>query len=154
MKIYKTWYDIVAETGCLLLLTGTSIFLAIAWAGIPSEIPGHYNALGQIDKYSGKSSLIVLLLVVWIMYFGISVIEKFPRIWNTGVAVTAENRNRIYRILKDMLKTMKFLMVAIFAYLIFNSAFGTPLSPWFLPVSLVLLFGLLSLFTIKLIINK
>ncbi len=154
MKIYRTWYDYVTEAGCLLLLIGTSIYLAVVWGDIPSEISGHYNAFGQIDKYSGKGSLIPLLLVVWIIYLGMSVIEKFPQVWNTGIAVTAENKNRIYRILKDMLKTMKFLVVAVFTYLIFNSIFVLPLSPWFLPVSLVLIFGSLTFFIIKLFINR
>ncbi len=154
MKIYRTWYDYLTESGCLLLLIGTSIYLAVAWAGIPSEIPGYYNALGQIDKFTGKGSLISLLLVVWIMYLGMSVIEKFPQVWNTGVAVTAENRNRIYRILKDLLKTMKFFVVSVFTYLIVNSAIAMPLSPWFLPVFLVLVFGSLAFFMVKVIINK
>lgn len=129
MKIFRTWYDILFEFGCLLLLIGITIYLAVAWAGLPAEIPGHYNAWGQIDKYTGKGSLIALLLVAWALYLVMSVIERFPGLWNTGVAVTKENKHRIYRILKDMLKTVKLLVVIVFTYLLMSSTIASPLSP-------------------------
>ena len=58
-----------------------------------------------------------------------SVIERFPGLWNTGVAVTKENKHRIYRILKDMLKTVKLLVVIVFTYLLMSSTIASPLSP-------------------------
>ena len=129
MKIFRTWYDILFEFGCLLLLIGITIYLAVAWEGLPAEIPGHYNAWGQIDKYTGKGFLIALLLVAWALYLVMSVIERFPGLWNTGVAVTKENKHRIYRILKDMLKTVKLLVVIVFTYLLMSSTIASPLSP-------------------------
>lgn len=104
-------------------------------------MPKHYNAMEQIDKMTGKNSLIALLLVAWIIYIGMSVVEKYPQIWNAGVTVTEGNRRKVYRILKDLLKTIKLITVAVFAYLIINSAIATPLPVRFLPVFLVLTFG-------------
>lgn len=130
------------------------LYLTITWDNIPDEIPGHYNAIGQIDKVTGKSSLIALSAVAWLMYIGMSLPEKYPQIWNTGVTITEENKNRVYRILKDMLKTIKLIVVAVFTYLTINSAIAIPLSAWFLPVFLILTFGSLIFFIGKLVKQK
>ena len=55
--------------------------------------------------------------------------------------VTPQNREKVYRILKHMLKTLKTLTALIFAYLIVNSLQGTPLPGWFTPATLILVFG-------------
>ncbi|WP_283606867.1 hypothetical protein [Faecalispora anaeroviscerum] len=75
------------------------------------------------------------------MYIGITVLERFPQVWNTGVTITEENKTRIYRILKDMIGTTKLIMVIVFDYLGLNSASSEHLPIWFLPGFLILLFG-------------
>lgn len=142
------------EVSCILCLIGVLLYLVIAWAVIPQEIPGHYNAMGQIDRITGKGSLIAIYIITWIMYIGISTVERFPQIWNTGVAVTEGNKGRVYRVLKDMLKTSKLIVVLVFSYLTINTANAIPLSPWFIPVFLILIFGSLIIFAIKLVKNK
>lgn len=110
--------------------------------------------MGQIDRITGKGSLIAIYIITWIMYIGISTVERFPQIWNTGVAVTEGNKGRVYRVLKDMLKTSKLIVVLVFSYLTINTANAIPLSPWFIPVFLILIFGSLIIFAIKLVKNK
>jgi hypothetical protein len=138
----------------MLCLLGTVLYLVINWGNIPDEIPGHYNALGQVDRITKKSSIIALPIVTAIMYIGMSAIERFPQAWNTGVTITEENKNRLYRIMKDMLKTTKLLIVVVFSYMTINSAIATQLSPWFLPVFLILMFGSMIYYIVKIIRNK
>ncbi|MGI6730482.1 MAG: DUF1648 domain-containing protein [Anaerovoracaceae bacterium] len=150
MKIPTRKHDIIIEIACLFCLIGGLLYLITGWGQIPNEIPGHYNALGQIDKITGKGSLLALLATNWILYIGLSIVERFPSIWNTGVTVTKENKDRVYRVVKDLLKTMKLLVVVMFTYLLINSAKAVPLSPWFLPITMILTFGFLFFFIWKL----
>ena len=154
MKITRSRYDIIVEILCMLCLLGPVLYLVINWGNIPDEIPGHYNALGQVDRITKKSSIIALPIVTAIMYIGMSAIERFPQAWNTGVTITEENKNRLYRIMKDMLKTTKLLIVVVFSYMTINSAIATQLSPWFLPVFLILMFGSMIYYIVKIIRNK
>jgi hypothetical protein len=39
-------------------------------------------------------------------------------VWNTGVTITEDNKTRIYRILKNMIGTTKFLVVGVFVFLL------------------------------------
>ena len=154
MEIKTNKYDFFVETCCLLCLIGVLIYLVIAWQHIPQKVPGHYNALGEIDKMTSKGTLIALHITSWIMYIGLSVIAKLPQIWNTGVKLTEENKEKVYRILKSMLGTVKLLTVITFAYLTVNSAMAKPLPVLFLPIFLCLMLGSLIFFIVKLVTTK
>lgn len=52
-----------------------------------------------------------------------------------------ENKERVYRILKNMLNIVKLIMVVVFVYLTINSVKAISLTVWFLPVFLILVFG-------------
>ena len=150
LKLKKNKYDILVEIVCLILLISVLIYLYFNWSNIPNKIPGHYNAMGVIDRMGSKNELLVLPMISWLMYIGMTVLEKFPQAWNTGVTVTEENKERVYKVLKNMISTMKLIMVANFAYLTINSSLAMPLSVWFLPVFLTLMFGTIIYFIIKL----
>lgn len=141
MKIENTKADRILDILGWILLIGTLAYLILGWSSFPDQIPMHYNGAGEIDRWGGKGEIIVIEVVMWILYLGIGLVEKYPQIWNTGVEVTPQNREKVYRILKYMLKTLKTLTALIFAYLIVNSLQGTPLPGWFTPVTLILVFG-------------
>ena len=147
----RSWYDLFANTLCLVLLIGILIYLIINWNSIPDKLPGHYNAVGEIDRMGNKGELLVLPIINWLMYLGMTAVERFPSVWNTGVRVTEENRERVYRTIKNMLSTMKLIIVAVFSYLTINSARALPLSPGFLPAFLILIFGSIILYIIRLV---
>lgn len=141
MKIKNNKFDIIISIISILSLVGTAIFLIVSWNKIPSIIPGHYNSAGDIDRLTNKHSLIFLLVTGWILYIGMSLVEKFPNIWNIGVSVTEENKEKVYRILKNMIGNIKLLVALVFSYLTFQSSTGDNLPPIFLPVFMILMFG-------------
>ena len=118
---------------------------------LPEKIPIHYNAAGVIDRYGNKLEIFILLIVTWVMYIGLSLVTRVPQFWNTGVSVTAENKDRVYRILKNMLKIIKMEIIVIFCYLIYNTTTLYNLPKWFVPVFLVLLFSTMLISFIVLI---
>lgn len=141
MKIENTKADRILDIIGWILLIGTLAYLILGWSSFPDQIPMHYNGAGEIDRWGEKGEIIVIEVVMWILYLGIGLVEKYPQIWNTGVEVTTQNKEKVYRILKYMLKTLKTLTALIFAYLIVNSLQGTPLPGWFTPATLILVFG-------------
>lgn len=126
---------------CLLILLGTAVFLALYWKRIPLEVPMHYNAAGEIDRWGPRAELLILPVIAWLLYGIMTVVEQFPGAWNTGVKVTAENRERVYALLGHMLSTLKLLIVALFTWITVQCALALPLPVWFLPVVLGAVFG-------------
>ena len=154
MKIKDNKFDIFANTLSWLLLLGLSLYLIVSWDKIPQEIPRHYNGAGEADIISSKTSLVFTLAVAWILFIGITIIERYPQIWNTGVTVTENNRERVYRTLKGMINMIKLTLVVVFSYTIINSSLGLNLSPYFLPVFLILIFGTLIFYIVRLVKTK
>lgn len=151
MKIPRSLYDRLVNVIGAGALAGTTLWLMTLWNRIPADIPVHYNLMGQVDRLAGKGSLWMLLAVGWVMFLALSVVEHFPQIWSTGVQVTPRNQEWVYRTLKNMLGTLKLIIAVLFSYLVFQSAFGGNLPPQFLPVFLILTFGSLAFFLVRLI---
>ena len=154
MKTENTRADRILDLLGWILLIGTLAYLILGWSSFPDQIPMHYNGAGGIDRWGGKGEIIFIEVMMWILYLGIGVVEKYPQIWNTGVEVTVKNKEKVYRTLKYMLKTLKFLTALIFAYLIVNSLQSAPLPGWFTPAVMILIFGdrafwMIRLFRIK-----
>jgi len=150
MKIKNSLADIIMEVLGLVMLIGTPLYLVIRWPSIPDKLPMHYNFAGEIDRWGGKGEILFLVVMVWILYLMISLVEHFPSVWNTGVQVTPENRMRVYRTLKYMVKTLKLAMTLVFTFLIFNTVAGIPLPEWFTVVYVLLIIGDLAFWLIRL----
>lgn len=151
MEIKHNKLDIIAEIFCMFLLIVTTLYTIYMYIQLPEKIPIHYNAAGVIDRYGNKLEIFILLIVTWVMYIGLSLVTRVPQFWNTGVSVTAENKDRVYRILKNMLKIIKMEIIVIFCYLIYNTTTLYNLPKWFVPVFLVLLFSTMLISFIVLI---
>ena len=109
MEIKHNKLDTIAEVFCMILLIVTTLYTIYMYIQLPEKIPIHYNAAGVIDRYGNKLEIFILLIVTWVMYIGLSLVTRVPQFWNTGVSVTAENKDRVYRILKNMLKIIKII---------------------------------------------
>jgi uncharacterized membrane protein len=135
---------------CLILLISTSIYLIISWSELPEKIPGHYDAYGNIDRWGSKTEIIVMPIFAWFMFISISILERFPQVWNTGVKVTEANAYKVYSTLYDMIITLKIILTLVFSFLIINSIHMSNLPSIFLPVMLFLVFGDLIYHLLKL----
>lgn len=113
----KTKFGKTMQILSVLCLTASTLFLAAGWNQIPEKVPGHYNFAGEADSMTGKGTLILIPVMNWLMYLGISALEHFPQVWNTGVEITAQNRERVYRVLYHMIVSMKLSVVLIFSFM-------------------------------------
>lgn len=151
MKIPRSPYDVLVNVLGMCSLGGTTVCLLTVWDEISDCIPVHYDLRGHVDRMAGKGSLWVVLMVGWVMFLALSAAEHFPQIWNTGIQVTAKNQEKVYRTLKNMLGTLKLIIAVLFSYLAFQSAFSGNLPPQFLPLFLLLTFGSLAFFLVRII---
>ncbi len=151
MKVKRNWFDIVIDILCLILLIGVSVYLILQWNDLPDKVPGHYNFKGEVDRWGSKGELLMLPIMSWVLYIGITVMEAFPKIWNVGVTITEENKERVYRLLKTMIGVTKLLMVFIFTLLEINGINGESLPWYFIVLFLGVIFGELIFFIVRLV---
>lgn len=70
-----------------------------------------------------------------------TIIEKFPEAWNTGVKVTEENKEGVYSTLLHLVSTIKFIMVCMFAYRTVQTTLSFELSAWFTHIFLLAIYN-------------
>ena len=142
--------DRIIEFMCLTLLIGVTAYLIFNWGSIPDKIPVHYDWEGNIDRWGNKAEVMILPIMSWFLYLLITGLQQVPLAWNTGVKITEENEERVYRTLKYLMETLKLIVVADLSYMTINSLMGKSLSGWFTMIVLVAVFGNLIFWIVRL----
>ena len=151
MRIRNSIFDIILNIACIVLLLGVVIYLFLMWSSIPDQVPGHFNASGEVTRWDNKGTLIIMPVIAGVLYIGMTILEQFPKVWNTGVRVTQENMFRVYRIVKSMISITKLLIVATFSSIVIIQSLAVSLPTWLLPVFISLIFGTVIINIIRLI---
>lgn len=145
--------DKIIEAACIAMLSAATLYMLLAWGRLPGIVPMHFNAAGEIDSYGSKLVLLSLLPITYLLYALLSVIQRFPQAGNYIVVITAENAHRQYKLVKAMLGILKLELLILFAYMqhvIIQGAYSKmSLGPWFLPITLIAVFGTLVIYIYK-----
>jgi len=121
---------------------------------LPDIIPTHYNGAGEADGFGGKGNILTLPLVATILFIGLTVLNKFPHVFNYPTDITKQNALRQYTNATRLIRYLKLIVVIIFGLIAFKtiqncSGQAHGLGVWFLPLTLGLIFIPLSYFIVK-----
>jgi uncharacterized membrane protein len=120
-KVPLTIYEIILE---IFALMGILVFAALMFFQYPmlkEKIPTHFNFSGQPDAWGNKSSMIYLSTVVLVLYLGLTVLNRFPYIFNYPVEITTKNADRQYRMARTLLSFLKLGMIILFLTILYTS---------------------------------
>lgn len=131
---------LVLQVFCVVILAGTFLLMALKWGSLPDTVPSHYGLDGQADGWDGKGSLWICPILSLVLFGVLTLLERFPKFWNTGVTLTPQNRDTIYSLLWLMLVVVKTAAVLTISYMTICGALQQPLGAWFLPGTMVLMF--------------
>lgn len=123
-------------------LLGVTAYLLANWGSLPVRLPSHYGLSGEIDGWSGRGSLGLLLGIGWGIWLLLLVTRHFPRGWSfTGLPVTDRTRPALYALLGEMLTVLQLVIALVFAFLTVWPLTYRPLPGWWWPAFLGSLFG-------------
>lgn len=154
IKIKPTLADIVFEVVGWLLMVTFWVFTITTYANLPATIPIHYNGAGQPDGFGGKITIFILPLITTVLFVGLTILNKFPYIFNYPTNITQSNALRQYTIATRMIRYLKFIIVLILGLISFNIIQNANnntkgLGIWFLPCIMGLIFIPLLYFIVK-----
>jgi uncharacterized membrane protein len=143
----KRLLELVSIAGLIYIV----YVLAQNWNSIPDRVPGHFGLDGRPDAYASKSSILLLPVVGFVIYLVITVLGRYPHMFSYMWKITPENAYRQYQLAGTMLSAMKAEVIWIFNYIIFatikiSMGKAEGLSPLFLPILLVVIFGPICLY--------
>lgn len=120
-----------------LIIGALTIMLPILfWNRIPDTLPMHYNALGQVDNWSDKTSLILLFFVVALL-MGVMSIAVYLVKMNMESKYSKDAEKSEMRAAYPVVILMNLVIQIMFAYMMFCCVTCRPLGTWFLPVFLI-----------------
>jgi len=135
----------LAATGLLLLL----LLPAVYYDELPDIIPRHFNGAGEVDGYGPKSSLWALPAVGLGLYILLTLINRWPHIFNYPVAITADNAEKQYRLATRLIRIIKAAIMILFAVITWSViqmaiAAKSILGPVFLAIIMGSLFAVIG----------
>lgn len=143
-----------------IMFNGLSIVLIIimityafnAYHQLPDTIATHFNIKGEADGWGSKATIFMMPLISILIFIPMYILSRAPHLFNYTIEITEENAPRIYPIARLMMSVLNFMVVAMFAFIVWDtvqSANGHSLiGPWFAFVVLFLPLGLLVLFMV------
>lgn len=150
MKIKDNMIDRVLDILCLIIIVGTFLFLIIRWSKLGDQVPMHYDFAGEIDRMGSKGEILITPIMMAVLAVGLTVLEHFPKLWNTGVTVTPQNAPKVYRTLKYLLKSLKIILVVDFSALTIFTIIGKNLPSWFTLALILVIFWDLVFWIVRL----
>ena len=152
----------------LELTTTDKIFEILGWTSIlaiwvltitnytnlPDTISIHYNGVGQADGFGDKGNILALPITATILFIGLTILNKFPHVFNYPTNISADNALRQYTNATRLIRYLKFIIVVIFGLIAFQTirnvnGQASGLGVWFLPLILGLIFIPLTYYCIK-----
>lgn len=124
------------------------------YSTLPDTIPTHFNASGEADGFGSKASLIALPIIATLLFIGLTVLNRYPHIFNYPTSITQDNALQLYTLATRMLRYLKLVLALVFGgieFMTIQNATGKEagLGAWFLPLTLVLVFLPLIYFVVK-----
>lgn len=140
-------------------LLGFIVLTIFAMINLPESIPTHFGVDGRADGWGGKGMLLMLPIMAIMLYVAITILERFPWTYNYAVEITEENAAYQYKLGRQALEWIKCIIIMIFFYLQWKTTqvargLSVGLGIWFLPVSMLALFGGLGFSIYKMVEHK
>lgn len=131
-------WDIIGYTFFICSL----IFFIASWNELPDQVPAHYNAMGEVDRWGSKWELFILpgigLFVIIPMHF----LEKKPWLHNYPKRFNENNAKEFYILSRKLLNQLKNICLIIFSVLLLELVIlalgrGNGMGIWLLPAIII-----------------
>lgn len=142
LKIAKTTSEWIWDVVGYLCFAGSILFLLLVWGKLPDEVPAHYNALGEVDRWGSKWELLILPGVGAFLLIFLQVLERFPEVHNYPKRFNDSNAKQFYLQSRKMINQLKNICVIIFTLLLIESVsialgWGSGFGIWSLPITIL-----------------
>lgn len=121
IKIAWTAIDISLEILAVLALAALWLLLLYFYPKLPNTIPVHFDGAGKIDGYGSKILLLFEPIVASILFFGLTVLNRYPHLFNYLSPINEDNAAYQYRMATRLIRYLKLLIVLLFIFVLWTS---------------------------------
>lgn len=154
IKIALRPFDRTVEALSWFSLALLWLVVLFNYAQLPLTIASHFNAAGVVDGYGDKKEIFTLPIIGTFIFVLLTVLNNYPHLFNYPTNITPQNALVQYTNATKMLRYLKFAIGILFLLITtvtLKVAAGKAegLGPWFLPISLGLIFTVVAFFIVK-----
>jgi uncharacterized membrane protein len=117
LKLTLSKGDILLEMLAVSLLLICWILSIYGYYTLPDSIPVHFDMTGKVTRFGSKFNIFFMPLIATILLIGVSILNKYPHIFNYPSPITPQNAEKQYRTASRLIRWLKFIMVALFLFI-------------------------------------
>lgn len=139
IKIAKTKSERVWNIVGYMVFISMIVLTIAVWNTLPAEVPGHYNALGEVDRWGSKWELLILIITGLFILLLMEPLDRYPEVHNYPNRLNETNAPAFYLNSRKMLNQLKNICLISFSMIQFESImiammWGNGFGAWFLPI--------------------
>jgi uncharacterized membrane protein len=115
--IPRTTSEIVGEILALVATLAALVYPLTAWSTLPARVPTHFNLAGVPDGWGSKNILLLMPTVGVALYALLTIVARFPRLFNYPVKPTPDELPDQYRLARWLLTWIKANVAIMFTAL-------------------------------------
>ena len=117
------------------------LLLIFAWNELPDQVPAHYNALGEVDRWGSKYELLILPVLGASFIVLMGFFERHPELHNYPAKLNGSNARAFYLLSRKLMNQVKNISLVIFAAILCESVsialgWSEGFGAWLLPALL------------------
>ncbi|WP_252504908.1 DUF1648 domain-containing protein [Sporosarcina sp. Marseille-Q4943] len=153
LDIPKTLFEKSLDIVTAAVYLAGIIYTIVIWSQLPDQVPAHYNASGEVNRWGSKWELILLPVIAAFLAVFMTFLEKHPELHNYR-KLNDSNIEFQYKNSRMLMNVLKNECVLLFTFLTYKTeqvAIGKidSLSVAFLPIFLIIIFGSMVFFIIR-----
>ncbi|WP_169713630.1 DUF1648 domain-containing protein [Paludifilum halophilum] len=117
IHIKKSKMEWLHDLICITLFVGLFLYSAYIWPHLPDQIPIHYDLQGKADQWGSKWFTLLLILLMFLIYLGFTILRKYPHQFHYPSRLTKENAEHFYRNANLMISWFKLETIIYFSIL-------------------------------------
>ncbi|MEK4023280.1 MULTISPECIES: DUF1648 domain-containing protein [Sporosarcina] len=82
LNIPKPGFAKAFDVLTVALFAACLVYLLLHWNRLPDQIPAHFGANGEVDRWGSKFELFILPAIAIFLWIGLWVLEKYPHLYN------------------------------------------------------------------------
>ncbi|WP_169525213.1 DUF1648 domain-containing protein [Pseudalkalibacillus hwajinpoensis] len=154
LEIEKTFLQKSFDIAGILFLLSSFVYVLLKWSILSEQVPIHFDTSGNPDNWGPKIMLLVLPFIGTFIWIGLSILERYPQVYNYIVGITEENAAVQYRSAVTLIHFLKNTIAIMFAFLtresfLIGSGEQEGLSTGLLPLFLTIILGSVVLYIIQ-----
>ncbi len=109
--------DIIIESLGAICIIYLAAQLIVEYLGLNDKIPTHFGSDGMPNAWGNKSSLLIPPTIALTLYAGLTILNRFPHLFNFPLTITEQNAERQYQYAKTMVSVLKLSIIVTFTYI-------------------------------------